>query len=237
MNFKYISVGFGNDLMACIKGFLKEEMPREKLIDLGPFALTEVELLAIILRVGTKDKNVIELSRDIISEFDVGLVSRKTYEELLQFKGISKAKACQIVSVFELSRRFANKGISKKVRLGNSKEVYDFVKADFDCLRVEKVMAVFVDTKNQVIKKEFVFEGSLNYSIIEPRDLIKRVLSLDSSGFFLVHNHPSGDVTPSEEDVKVTRKIKEICLNLGIRFLDHLILGDDFYSFFDNDLL
>lgn len=221
--------------MSEIQGLLKDEMPREKMINLGPSSLTDVELLAIILRVGTKEKNVIELSRDVISRFDVGIVSRKTYEELLEFKGISKAKACQIMSVFELSRRFANKGISKKVKLCNSREVFEFVKSDFDSLGIEKVMAVFVDMKNQVIKKEFIFEGSLNYSIIEPRDLIKRVLSIDAGGFFLLHNHPSGDITPSEDDIRVTKRLKDICSSLDIRFLDHIIVGDEFYSFFDND--
>jgi DNA repair protein RadC len=96
---------------------------------------------------------------------------------------------------------------------------------------------IFVDSKNQVIKKEFIFEGTINYSIIEPRKIIKRALVLDASGFFIIHNHPSGDVTPSEDDINVTKKIKKVCENLNLRFLDHLIYGDnDFFSFFDNDI-
>ena len=231
-------VVFYCEVMGKIEGLLDEEMPREKLARFGPEVLTDVELLAIILRVGTKDKNVIEMSREIIEKFNVGLISRKTYEELLGFKGISKAKACQIVSVFELSRRFANKGIDKKVKLCNSRDVYDYVICDFDSLNIERVMAVFVDTKNQVIKKEFVFEGSINYSIVEPRDLIKRALSLDASGFFLIHNHPSGDTSPSEEDIFITKKIDGVCRDLNLRFLDHLVVGSgSFYSLFDNDIL
>lgn len=223
--------------MSEIAGLLREEMPREKLISLGPANLTDVELLAIVLRVGTKDKNVIELSREIISKFDVGMVSRKSYEELLEFRGINKAKACQIVSVFELARRFSLKGIDGKVKIGSSRDVYEFVKSDFLNLGKERVMVVFVDSKNQVIKKEVVFEGSINYSIIEPREIVKRVLSYDASGFFLVHNHPSGDTTPSEDDVRITARIKEVCKSLNIRFLDHLIVGEDFFSFYDDDEL
>ena len=221
--------------MTKIKGFLNEELPREKLIHLGPESLSEVELLAILLRTGTKDKNVLDLSREILNSFSIELVSRKTFDELLKFKGIKEAKACQIIAAFEFSRRMLNKKSLNKISLSSSNEVYDFVKNDFLYLNLEKVMLVFVDTKNQVIKKEFIHEGSLNYSIIEPRKVIKKVLDVGASGFFLIHNHPSGIVLPSDDDIKVTLRLKDICLKMDIRFLDHIIVGDDFYSFFDND--
>lgn len=221
--------------MGKISGLLDEEMPREKLIKLGVSSLTKIELLAIILRVGTKDKNVLELSREIIERFDINLVSRKMYDELLEFKGISEVKACQIVSVFELVRRLSCSSKEKLVIISNSKELYDYVVYDFLALNIERVMVVYVNTKNGIIKKEFAFQGSLSYSVIEPRDIIKRALSLDASGFFVVHNHPSGDVRPSEEDIKVTKTIKTICSKLNIRFLDHIIVGqNDFYSMFDD---
>lgn len=220
-----------------INGLLKNEMPREKLINYGANNLTDVELLAIILRTGTKNKNVIELSREIIEYFNVSLISRKTYEELLKFKGISNVKAVQIVALFELSRRLSFSTQAKKIKLCNSKTVYEYIIVDFNSLSYEKVLVIFVDSKNQVIKKEFIFEGTINYSIIEPRKIIKRALVLDASGFFIIHNHPSGDVTPSQDDINVTKKIKEVCENLNLRFLDHLIYGDnDFFSFYDNDI-
>ena len=231
-----------NDFIVCfmseIFGILKEEMPRERLIEFGPSALSEVELLAIILRVGTREKNVIELSREIISEFTSNVVSRKTYDELIKISGVKKAKACSIVAVFELSRRLYSKGLNvDKICVKNSLDIYELVCGDFSGLLNERVMCVFVDVKNRVIKKEFVFEGGLNYSIIEPREIIKRVLALDASGFFLVHNHPSGDLSPSGDDISITIKIKGICDELNIRFLDHVIVGDGFYSLFDNDML
>lgn len=154
---------------------------------------------------------------------------------MLHFKGISKAKATQIVAIFELSRRLASKKTREKIQVGCSEDIYNYVKTDFSNLTIEKVMVVFVDSKNNIIKKEFIHEGSINYSIIEPRKIIKRALTLDASGIFLLHNHPSGDPTPSQEDRNITRKIKEISKMLGIRFLDHIIVGDTYYSFFDNE--
>lgn len=225
--------------MSKIKGLLNEEMPREKLINFGPESLTQIELLAILLRVGTKNKNVIELSREILNKFNINQVSRKTYSELLEFKGIKQAKATQIVALFEFSRRLQiekNKS-NIKVKIKSSKDIYDNVCFDFSNLTIEKVMLILVDSKNQIIKKEFIHEGSINYSIIEPRNIIKKTLSYDAYGFFLVHNHPSGDITPSQEDKNITKKIKEICDKLNISFLDHIIVGNNYYSFFDNSLI
>lgn len=203
----------------------------------GAENLTDVELLAIILRVGYKGKNVIELSREILSKFSVSLISRKSYNELLEFKGINKAKACQIIAVFELSRRLSIKNFESKIKITNSKDVYEIVKFDFDSLQIEKVMCVFVDSKNQIIKKCFISEGSINFCLIEPRKIIKQALIYNAYGFFLIHNHPSGDSHPSFEDINLTKKIKDITKNLGINFLDHLIIGNDYYSFYDNNKL
>jgi len=224
--------------MSQIKGLLTEEMPREKLIKYGPETLTEVELLAINLRTGTKDKNVIELSREIIQNFGTNIITRKTYEELLQFKGISKAKACQIVAIFELSRRFQNKGIENQIKITNSKDIFELVKSDFENLPTEKIQIILINSKNNIIKKEFLSIGNLNYSELDIRKLIKRIFELEASGFFLVHNHPSQDTTPSSEDIQITNQIKEITKKLNIRFLDHLIISNNkFYSFFDNNKL
>ncbi len=214
---------------------LTEELPREKLIRHGPTYLTDVELLAIILRTGTKEKNVLELSREIISNFTTSIISRKTYDELLKFNGINQVKACQIISVFELSRRLSNKGTCSKPKLLSSSDVYEYIRSDFANLENECVMAIFINTKNQVIKKEILFHGELNYSIIEPRRIIKRVMELNADGFFLIHNHPSGDVEPSEQDIIITKKINNITKELNIRFIDHIIIGNTYYSMFEKD--
>jgi len=222
--------------MSKIKDLLFEEMPREKLINLGPENLSDVELLAIILRTGTKKQNVIELSREILKTFQIDIISRKTYYELIKFGGIKKAKATQLVALFELVRRFSTKKSIKKIKITSSKDVYNHIKIDFDNLKLEKVMVLLVNSKNFIIKKEFISEGSLNYSIIEINTILKKIFLFDASGFFLIHNHPSGDTTPSKEDIEVTKKIFEITNKLNIRFLDHLIVGENYFSCYDNNI-
>jgi len=225
--------------MGKINGLNQSEMPREKLSKYGPEYLTDIELLAIILRVGIKGKNVLELSREILEYFNINQVSRKSYEELMSFEGIKNVKAGQIVALFELSRRLYSKNKkngdkkNKKNKLLSSLDLYNEVKYDFLDLNEERVMIVLVNSKNNILKKEFINFGSINYSIIDIRKILKKVLLFDASGFFLIHNHPSGDSTPSQEDKNVTEKIKKVSSDIGIRFLDHIIIGDNYYSFFD----
>lgn len=220
-----------------IKGFLKSEMPRERLIKMGPEVLSDVELLAILLRVGTRDKNVIELSREILDKFDILQVSRKTYFEMIKFKGIGESKATQIIALFEFSRRIREDKFENKIKLNSSSNVYDYIKSEFIGLEFEIVIAVFVGVKNQVIKKEIISRGGINYSNIDKRELIKKALEYNASGLFLVHNHPSGDETPSSEDIKITKEIIEVFNIMQVKFLDHLIVGKEYYSMFDNDLI
>lgn len=220
--------------MAHIKGLLKEEMPREKLQQKGPRALDEVELLAILLRVGTREKNVIELSREILSRFSLTQVSHKMFEELLQFKGVNAAKASQIVAAFEFARRLSVKENKNKIHFTSVKDIYNYVAAEMRHLPFEQVIVIYVDTKNALIKKELLHQGSINFSIIEPRKIIKKALDYHASGFFLIHNHPSGDSTPSKEDIQITQRVKQISQLLELRFLDHIIIGETYFSFHEN---
>jgi len=223
--------------MSKLKELLKDEMPREKLINQGVEQLTNVELLAIILRTGTKEKNVLELSREILQRYPLHFVSRKLYHELLKFRGISKAKATQIIATFELSRRLSQKRTLKNTKLSCSKEVYQYIGAELEHLHKERVVILLVNTKNTLIRKEILHEGSLSSSIIEPREIVKKVLDFNASGFFLIHNHPSGDSTPSKEDIEITKRIQKISTLLEVKFLDHIIIGSDYFSFFDKEIL
>ena len=221
--------------MGKINGLFDDEMPREKLRKHGVKSLTDVELLAIILRVGIKNKNVIELSREILEKFDKRSISRKSPLELMKIKGVSFVKASQIVCVFELSRRLFATCNKPKIKLNNSGDVFNFIKYEFNGFTTEKVMLICVDAKNQVVGHEFIFDGSVDYSFLELRTLFKKVMNLDASGFFIIHNHPSGNCSPSSEDLQITSKIKMVADNLNIRFLDHIIVCDnEFYSLFDN---
>ncbi|NCC71496.1 hypothetical protein EOM09_08035 [bacterium] len=143
-------------------------------------------------------------------------------------------------TIYEKLQKYNKTKESKKIRLCNSKEVFNYIKSEFKGLNKEIVFFIGVDSKNQVKYKKLMFTGSLNYSIIEIRDLIKECLLNDLSGFFLSHNHPSGDLQSSEKDLNITTQIKKACDIMKIKFLDHLIINyeeDDFYSLFDNDKL
>ena len=221
-----------------IKGLFDNEMPREKLINYGAENLTETELFAIILRTGNKNKNVIELSREIIEKIKNLNLTNITYHELLEINGINKAKASQIISVLEIAKRINNKTTSKKIKLKNSEDAYKIVKHEMQILKEEIVIALYTNNRNHIIKKEIISKGGINYSIIDQRIIIKKAILLGAAGFFLFHNHPSGDPTPSLEDKALTKKIKQSCKLFDIVFLDHIIIGDEcYYSMFDNDTL
>lgn len=137
--------------------------------------------------------------------------------------------------MFEISRRINQSEIKlDKIRIQNADDVYNIIKFDFMNLEIEKIMIVLVNSKNQVIKKEFIFEGSINFSYIDVRKVLKKVFDYNASGFFLIHNHPSGDSTPSNDDIEITTKIRDIALSLNVRFLDHIIVGNSIFSFFDD---
>ena len=219
--------------MGQVKGLLQNEMPREKLIAFGPSNLTEVELLAIILRTGSKNRGVIELSRDIMQAYNEETVTRLDYENWLDFDGISRAKAYSIIAIFELSRRLSLKSEPEsKIKLNKPEDIYNQVRIDFHNMTHESVIALFTDSKNQLIRKEHISKGGLNYSIVDPRILLKCALKHNASGIFLTHNHPSCDTTPSSEDINITKKIQKACKTLDVRFLNHLIISNNsYYSF------
>lgn len=227
--------------MGQIGGLLKEEMPREKLIRFGPNGLTNVELLAIILRTGTRDKNVIDLSREILSKFDLKTISRASFEDFLKFKGIKSGKACILVSLFELSRRVQFSGSdlleSSKVCFKNSKDIYSYVKSDFLHLDIEKVMIIYLDSRNKPIKKEFLFSGGFNKSYFDIKIVLKKILSVNCFKVILVHNHPSGDSSPSLADIDLTKKFIGACCGIDVKVIDHIVVGRYYTSLFDRNLM
>lgn len=223
--------------MTTLRELLSDEKPREKIIALGPEALTTSELLAIILRTGTKKKNVLELSREVLQLYPLSVLSRKTVKDFEHVPGIKRAKATQLVALFELTRRFSIKEAGKKTIITCSEELFDLVKDDFRDLSIERIMVVLVNSKNHVMRKDFIFQGGIDYSVMDIRELLKIVLLNEASGFFVVHNHPSGDSTPSTQDIQVTKELASLCKGLRVRFLDHIIVGDHYFSFRDDGLL
>lgn len=200
----------------------KVERPREKLSHYGPDKLSNAELLAIILGTGGKGINVVELSNKILRKFDSNL-AETNLEELKTTFGLGEAKACEIVACFELGRRFLK---DKKSELILSPEkVWEELKGIRDSKK-EHFVVFYLDTRNQVIKQDIISIGTLNASLVHPREVFEPAIQHNAAQIIIAHNHPSGDIEPSEEDKKITQRLQDAGKILGIEVLDHIIVVD-----------
>ena len=219
-----------------IKEIPLSERPRERLINFGSENLSDEELLAIILKTGFKDMSVKELSAYILSVFG-GIKNLKNinYNEVKNIKGIGEAKACSLAALSEISKRMNRKIVSLKgVRLNRSDKVFDFYKTKINSSQ-EQFYCVYLDAGKKVIEEKLLFIGTANYSLIHPRDIFKEAYLINATGVICVHNHPSGDVKPSKEDINMTIRLREVGVIMGIKVIDHVIIGDDkYYSFLEN---
>jgi len=214
------------------------ERPREKFIELGSENLTLSELFAIIIRTGTNKKSVLEISRDLTN-----FITKEnnfydlTIEEIMNFIGIGKVKAIEILAIFEISKRL--KKFEQKVMIfSKSYHVFDFMRTDFIGLEQEVFYALYLDSKCRLKLKKKLFIGTLNKSIVHLREIFKWAVKISAESIIVVHNHPSGISKPSGEDKELTRKIKETAELIGIQFLDHLIMANDnYFSFSDSEEL
>ncbi|AKB36778.1 DNA repair protein RadC [Methanosarcina siciliae C2J] len=207
----------------------EEERPRERLIRNGPESLSNAELLGIILRTGSREENVISLCSRILKEYNIKQLSLANISRLTQVHGVGKAKAAQIAAVFELARRLEIFVEEPKRKICSPKDVYSLMYPRMREQKKEKFITLYLDTKNQILKEEVVSIGSLNASIVHPREVFKSALLESSASVIMVHNHPSGDPSPSREDIMVTEKLVEGGKLLGIDILDHIIIGDGRY--------
>jgi DNA repair protein RadC len=207
----------------------EEERPRERLIRNGPESLSNAELLGVILRTGSKEENVVSLSSRILTEYSIKQLSLANVSRLMQVHGVGKAKAAQIAAVFELARRLETFVEEPKRKICSPKDVYTLMYPKMREQKKEKFITLCLDTKNQILKEEVVSIGSLNASIVHPREVFKSALLESSASVIMVHNHPSGDPSPSREDIMVTEKMVEGGKLLGIDVLDHIIIGDGKY--------
>lgn len=204
-----------------------EERPRERLMQLGGAGLSNAELLAILLRTGSNGQSVIGLAEQLLSRFG-GLRSLMEAEiqELIQIPGMGPAKAIQLQAAFEVGRRIARLSRQPAATIRSPQDVADLL---MDRLRFEKkehFLVIHLDTKNQVIGEEVASIGSLDSSIVHPREIFKSALKKSSASIICAHNHPSGDPTPSREDILVTKRLSEVGQIMGIEVLDHVIIGE-----------
>lgn len=210
-----------------IKDFPAEDRPRERLIRTGAESLSNQELLAILLRTGTKEESVLELANRLIRHFEgLRFLKDASLEEMTSIKGIGTAKAVQILAAIELGRRIANLQHDARYVIRTPQDGANYVMNDMRFLSQEHFVCLYLNIKNQVIHRQTIFIGSLNASIVHPREVFKEALRRSAASIICFHNHPSGDPSPSKEDIEVTKRLAECGKIMGIEILDHLIIGE-----------
>jgi DNA repair protein RadC len=218
--------------MRCIKDWPADERPREKLLSRGPQALSDAELLALILRTGdaASKMSALDHARLLLSRFNsLRDLAAATSAELQEIKGIGQAKAAELQAVFEIARRFGEQRLRPGDRYTSPEEVYRHFLPRLRDHKREVFLALLLDSKNRLLREVQISEGSLTASIVHPREVFAAVVRDSAAAVLLVHNHPSGDPTPSREDREISLRLKEAGELMGVRVLDHIIIGDEGY--------
>jgi DNA repair protein RadC len=223
-----------------IKFLAEDDRPREKFLQKGKDSLSDSELLAIVMGSGSKDETALELARKIFSSVnnnwhELSLLSTK---DLMKFKGIGEVKALSIATSLEIGRRRSRQEISDKPVISNSSDAYVIFKNQLSDLRTEEFWALFLNQSNKVVHISQLTQGGISQSIVDVRILFKTALDNFSTGIIIAHNHPSGSLKPSREDLNITQKVKEAGKFLNIQLLDHLIITQNaYFSFSDEGLV
>lgn len=201
-------------------------MPREKLTELGPEFLSDAELLAIFLRTGTAGKPVIELAQEILNYFgSVQAIIDASINEFTTINGIGIAKFAQLQAASELVRRAINEGLREKKTFNDPKVVESFLLANFTHTKHERFAALFLNSKNQLITFEYLFDGSINSAQVYPRTVAQSCLKHNAAAVIFAHNHPSGDITPSQSDINLTIQLQKTLGLIDVKVLDHFVVG------------
>lgn len=218
--------------LAKIKDLLKEERPREKLLDRGADTLANPELLAILLRTGSAGKNVIELSQELLEHFgSLKSLFSASREELKAIKGIKEAKITSLLASIELAKRHLKELSDVKRIIGKPADVYNLYYPEFMGLNREIFIALYLDSKNKIIKEEKLGSSTSNTCLCHPQEFIRGLFRTGTSRLILIHNHPSNDKKPSEQDIKFTVELAKNLSYFGFELLDHVIIaGEGFVS-------
>lgn len=218
-----------------IKDIPVNERPRERLVKYGVKNISNEELISIILKTGTKEKSVKELSNMILSKYsDISNLKELEIQDIMKIKGIGKVKAIELIASIELGRRvYVDKNIDE-LKIKGSIDVYNYFNDLLKDKKQEHFYAVYLDNKKKVITKRLLYIGTINGSVAHPREIFKTAYLVSASFIICVHNHPSGDPTPSNEDIVFTNKLIEIGKLNNIPVLDHIVIGRNcYYSFFE----
>jgi DNA repair protein RadC len=223
-----------------ISQLAEEDRPREKLLLKGKSALTDAELIAILIGSGTPSVSAVDLSRHILASVnhDLASLARLSIQDLKKFKGIGEAKAISIVSAMELGRRRKENEPQRKVKIGSSRDIYELMKPDLLDEHVEHFYLVLLSRSNQVIKKHLISSGGTAGTVVDAKIIFKVALEHLAQSVILVHNHPSGSLTPSEQDKRLTDRLVRIGRDMDLPVLDHVIFTDSgYFSFADEGIL
>jgi len=209
-----------------IRDLREQDRPRERLATLGAEALRDAELIAILLRIGTKGLSAVSIAEKLLKEFrTLDNLARASLEDLCKIKGIGRDKAIALKSAFTLARRMAEEIRQESALLDNPERIADLLREPNRLYSVENFQVVFLNTRRRLIRMETISQGTLDTLLVHPREVFKSAIAAGAAAIVLAHNHPSGDPTPSEADIKVTRDLIRAGQLLKIEVLDHIILG------------
>jgi len=222
--------------MTKIKEIPIDDRPIERLLNKGSDALSNDEIIAILLKTGTNSISAKDLALNILNKLEnINDLKNINYESLIKIKGIGKSKAAIILAAIELSKRINQEiKIIKNIKMNHPSILFDYYKNLLKDKKQEFFYAVYLNQKNIIIKDKLLFIGTINYSMVHPREIFKEAYLIGAASIVIIHNHPSGDVLPSNEDYHTTNKILEASKILGINVIDHIIIGNKYYSFYEN---
>ena len=223
-----------------ISELAEEDRPREKLLLKGKSALTDAELIAILIGSGTRTMSAVDLSRVILRNVnhDLSALARLSVKDLMKFKGIGEAKAISIVSALELGRRRKDQEPPVKYKISSSKDAYDLMRPELYDEVVEYFYLILLTRSNHVIKKQLISQGGTAGTVVDPKMVFKIAMEHMAQSIILVHNHPSGSTTPSEQDKRLTERLVRIGRDLDLAVVDHVIYSDHgYFSFADEGIL
>lgn len=223
-----------------IKNWSDDDKPREKLVHKGRSVLSDAELIAILIRSGSRSESAVELSKRILASVGNNLneLGKLSFQQLMQFKGIGEAKAISIIAALEIGRRRRGEDAPEKTAIGSSKSVYELLQPKMGELPHEEFWIVYLNNSNKVLFAGQQSKGGITGTLVDVRLVLKRALELGAVALILAHNHPSGTLRPSEADKQITKKLKTASEALDIKVLDHLIITQkEYFSFADEGLL
>jgi DNA repair protein RadC len=223
-----------------IKTLAEDDRPREKLVTKGRQALSDAELLAILLSSGNREETAIQLAQRILNgnQNSINQLAKLQLNDLKKYKGVGEAKAVTILAALEIGRRRTDIGLEEKIKVTSSQTAYNAIKSKLSDLPHEEFWVIFLSRNNNVIKTDCISKGGVNGTVVDTRLIFKPAIECLASAIILAHNHPSGNLKPSQEDIHLTKKVKEAARLIDMTVQDHLIIGDQaYFSFADEGIL